>query len=78
ERTLARLFRRHTGLGFAQWRQRACILRSLRYLAAGMPVTRVAVTLGYENPAAYTAAFRTLLGRPPSAYRSTGALPGPP
>jgi AraC-like DNA-binding protein/mannose-6-phosphate isomerase-like protein (cupin superfamily) len=78
ERTLARLFRRHTGLSFAQWRQRACILCSLRYLAASMPVTRVAVTLGYDNPAAYTAAFRTLLGRPPSAYRSAGAVPGPP
>ncbi|MFF3891097.1 AraC family transcriptional regulator [Streptomyces sp. NPDC001914] len=72
ERTLARLFRDGTGLSFSQWRQRACILHSLRHLTAGTPVTRVAALLGYDNPAAYTAAFKKLLGRPPTAYRSPG------
>jgi AraC-like DNA-binding protein len=70
ERTLARLFRRDTGLSFSQWRQRARVLHSLRHLSTGTPVTRVATMLGYDNPAAYTAAFRKLLGRPPTAYRS--------
>ncbi|GAA1197727.1 helix-turn-helix transcriptional regulator [Streptomyces hebeiensis] len=70
ERTLGRLFRRGTGLSFAQWRQRACVLRSVHELAAGVPVTRVAGALGYENPAAFTVAFRSLLGRAPSAYRA--------
>ncbi|MEU1199601.1 helix-turn-helix transcriptional regulator [Streptomyces sp. NPDC005813] len=76
ERTLARLFRRGTGLNFSQWRQRACVLHSLHHLTAGMPVTRVAALLGYDNPAAYTAAFGKLLGRPPSAYRSPGTGTG--
>ncbi|MCD9879317.1 helix-turn-helix domain-containing protein [Streptomyces guryensis] len=58
-----------TGLNFSQWRQRACILHSLRHLTAGMPVTRIAALLGYENPAAYTAAFKKLLGRPPTAHK---------
>jgi AraC-like DNA-binding protein len=71
ERTLARLFQRGTGLSFSQWRQRACILHSLEHLAAGLPVTRIAAQLGYDNPAAYTAAFGRLLGRPPTAYRTT-------
>ncbi|MFF4509251.1 AraC family transcriptional regulator [Streptomyces sp. NPDC001401] len=70
ERTLARLFRRGTGLSFSQWRRRACILHSLEHLTAGMPVTRIAALLGYDNPAAYTAAFGKLLGRPLTAYRS--------
>ncbi|MGW1847750.1 AraC family transcriptional regulator [Streptomyces sp. NPDC001966] len=69
ERTLARMFRRGTGLTFSQWRQRACVLHSLQHLTAGTPVTRIAGLLGYENPAAYTAAFKALLGRPPTAYR---------
>lgn len=73
ERTLARLFRRGTGLSFSQWRQRACVLHSLQHLATGTPVTRVAALLGYDNPAAYTAAFKKLLGRPPTAHR--GAAP---
>ncbi|MFF5565332.1 AraC family transcriptional regulator [Streptomyces sp. NPDC012623] len=73
ERTLGRLFRAGTGLSFAQWRLRACVLHSLRGLAAGMPVARVAATLGYENPAAFTTAFKNLLGRPPTAYAGSGA-----
>ncbi|MEV8479819.1 helix-turn-helix transcriptional regulator [Streptomyces sp. NPDC051173] len=72
ERTLARLFRRDTGLSFSTWRQRACVLHSLQHLAGGMPVTRIAAMLGYDNPAAYTAAFKKLLGRPPTAYRGCG------
>ncbi|WP_129839909.1 helix-turn-helix transcriptional regulator [Streptomyces sp. RFCAC02] len=71
ERTLGRLFRGTTGLSFAQWRQRACIVHSLRHLAAGVPVTRIATDLGYDSPAAFTTAFRALLGRPPSACRGT-------
>ncbi|MFI1368937.1 AraC family transcriptional regulator [Streptomyces griseochromogenes] len=74
ERTLARLFQRGTGLSFSQWRQRACILHSLQHLTAGMPVTRVAAMLGYDNPAAYTAAFKRLLGRPPTAHKSPDAF----
>ncbi|MFJ2197159.1 AraC family transcriptional regulator [Streptomyces violaceusniger] len=73
ERTLARLFQRGTGLSFSQWRQRACVLHSLQHLTAGMPVTRIATQLGYDNPAAYTAAFKKLLGQPPTAYRSPDA-----
>ena len=69
ERTLARLFRSGTGLSFSQWRQRACILHSLQHLTAGMQVTRIAALLGYDNPAAYTAAFKKLLGRPPTAHK---------
>ena len=45
---------------------------SLQHLATGTPVTRIAAMLGYDNPAAYTAAFKKLLGRPPTAYRSPG------
>ncbi|MGW7381060.1 AraC family transcriptional regulator [Streptomyces sp. NPDC054794] len=70
ERTLARLFQRGTGLSFSQWRQRACVLHSLQHLATGTPITRIATTLGYDNPAAYTSAFRKLLGQPPTAYRN--------
>ncbi|KUL46034.1 AraC family transcriptional regulator [Streptomyces sp. NRRL F-4489] len=73
ERTLNRMFHRGTGMGFARWRQRACVLHSLQHLAAGTPVTRVAALLGYDNPAAFTTAFRNLLGRPPSAYRRPGS-----
>jgi AraC-like DNA-binding protein len=67
-RSFTRLFRRQTGLSFVEWRQQACIMAALPPLAAGVPVTSVALDLGYENPAAFTAMFRRMLGASPRSY----------
>lgn len=67
-RTLARLFRRETGLTFSSWRQQARLLKALEWLAEGRPVTAIAFDLGYESPSAFTAMFRRALGRPPGRY----------
>lgn len=67
-RTLARLFRRETGLGFAQWRQQARLLAACRRLGAGEPVTGVALALGYDSASAFSAMFRRATGVPPSRY----------
>lgn len=67
-RTFTRLFRAQTGLGFAQWRQQACLLAAIARLADGQAVTRVALDLGYASPSAFAAAFRKVLGTVPSAY----------
>jgi AraC-like DNA-binding protein len=67
-RAFTRLFRRETGLSFMAWRQQACLLCALPRLAAGEPVTAVAIDLGYENPAAFTLTFRRAFGSPPLTY----------
>ena len=67
-RAFTRLFRRETGMSFVAWRQQACLLCALPRLAAGEPVTTVAIDLGYENPAAFTLTFRRAFGSPPLAY----------
>ena len=67
-RTFTRLFRRETGLSFVTWRQQACILAALPRLMAGASVTRTALDLGYENPAAFTTLFKRILGAPPREY----------
>ena len=67
-RTFTRQFRVQTGLGFAQWRQQACLLAAISRLAQGQAVTRVALDLGYASPSAFTAAFRRVLGQAPSDY----------
>lgn len=67
-RAFTRLFRRQTGLSFLAWRQQACLLCALPRLAAGEPVTTVAIDLGYENPAAFTLMFKRAFGSPPLAY----------
>lgn len=67
-RAFTRLFRRETGMSFAEWRQQACVLVALPRLAAGDPVTTIALDLGYESPAAFATMFKRLLGVAPSRY----------
>jgi AraC-like DNA-binding protein len=67
-RTFTRLFKRETGLSFAMWRQQACLMAALPRLAAGEPVTAVALDLGYDNPAAFTTMFKRVLGASPRRY----------
>lgn len=72
-RTLARLFRAETGLGFRAWRQQLRLLRALERLADGDAVTTVAVELGYDSPSAFIAMFKKALGVPPSQYFTRAA-----
>lgn len=67
-RTLARLFRKETGMTFAAWRAQARLLAALARLAAGGKVTSVALDLGYESPSAFISMFRRHLGVTPSRY----------
>ncbi|MCS0497730.1 helix-turn-helix transcriptional regulator [Ancylobacter sp. MQZ15Z-1] len=67
-RSFTRLFRRETGLSFVAWRQQACLMAALPRLAAGQPVTTIAIDLGYDNPAAFTTMFKRVLGASPRAY----------
>lgn len=69
-RTFTRLFRRETGMSFAEWRQQACLLIALPRLADGESVTSLALDLGYDSPAAFTTMFKRRLGLPPSHYQS--------
>lgn len=67
-RTLARLFRRETGMGFDAWRRQLRLQTALTWLAVGRPVTAVALDLGYDSPSAFIAMFRRTLGRTPAQY----------
>ena len=62
-------------MSFAAWRQQARLLESLRRLAAGEPVTKVALDCGYASPSAFGAMFRRALGVAPSAYFSDPVTP---
>ena len=71
-RSFTRAFRQETGLSFVAWRQQAAIVVALPRLTAGEPITSVAMALGYDNPAAFTAMFKRLLGVSPRNYLSRG------
>jgi AraC-like DNA-binding protein len=68
---LERLFRAETGLAVGAWHQRARMPRALELLAAGEQVTRTSLSLGYESPSAFVAAFRRSFGTTPGRYFSS-------
>lgn len=67
-RHFTRQFRAQTGMSFGVWRQQACLLAALTRMGNGEPVTRIAADLGYGSVSAFSAAFRRVLGMPPSRY----------
>jgi len=67
-RTLARGFRRETGLSFGAWRAQLRLMRALELLARKRAVTEVALELGYEGTSAFIHAFRRHLGTTPGRY----------
>jgi AraC-like DNA-binding protein/quercetin dioxygenase-like cupin family protein len=67
-RTLSRLFPQQTGMSFRLWQQQVRLLEALRRLAAGAPVTNVALEIGYESPSAFVLMFKRSLGKTPGQY----------
>ncbi len=78
-RRFTREFRHQTGLSFAAWQRRACLLSALPRLSRGDRVTTIAFDLGYARPAAFTAMFRHAMGMTPGQSRRSGGWgePGP-
>ncbi|NMG66205.1 helix-turn-helix domain-containing protein [Azoarcus indigens] len=68
-RTLSRRFVAETGFNFTAWRQRARMLRALEMLAADMPVSAIALDLGYSTASAFISLFRRTFGDTPASYR---------
>ncbi len=67
-RTVARLFRSELGTSFLQWRQQVLLARALSMAAKRMPMSAIAVELGYASPSAFTAMVRRSVGAPPSRF----------
>lgn len=74
-RTLARRFLAETGVTVGAWRQQARLMRAQEMLAAGAPVTTVALELGYDNVSAFIAMFKRELGATPGQRRTRPGMP---
>jgi AraC-like DNA-binding protein len=68
-RTLARLFRRETGMSFQAWRRQLRLTEGLAALAQGGTPARVAASVGYGSGPAFGAAFRAAFGTTPGHSR---------
>lgn len=69
ERTLTRLFRQETGMGYRQWRLQLRVHRALVLLAGGQSVTDVAAACGWATTSQFIDQFSPLVGMTPGAYR---------
>lgn len=68
ERTVARLFRAHTGLSFVQWRQSLRVHQALALVGEGLEVQEISDRLGYSQPSTFIASFKRVMGTTPGAY----------
>jgi AraC-like DNA-binding protein len=70
-RTLARLFRRETGMSFQAWRRQLRLTEGMAALAQGETPARAAASVGYSSAPAFGAAFRAVFGMTPGRSRQT-------
>jgi len=68
-RTLARLFRRDTGMSFQAWRRQLRLTEAMASLAQGATPARAAASVGYSSGPAFGAAFRAAFGTTPGRSR---------
>jgi AraC-like DNA-binding protein len=67
-RTLARLFRKETGMTFVQWKTQLRLIEAIDRLSQGQSVTQVTFDLGYSSASAFIYMFRRKLGVTPGEY----------
>ena len=72
-RTLARLFTRELGMGFAEWRRQVQLAVAMSGLAEGRPVSSIAHSLGFR-PSSFSDMFRRELGAPPTGFDPSATL----
>ncbi len=68
-RTLTRLFRSETGLGFRSWVTTVRVKCSIESLAEGASVAEAGRSVGYATTSAFGVAFRRVTGLTPGAFR---------
>ena len=76
-RTLARLFTRELGIGFAEWRRQVQLAVAVSGLSEGRAVSSIARSLGYL-PSSFSDMFRRELGAPPTDFDPHTTLAAPP
>lgn len=67
---LSRRFRERMGLGLPVYLQQLRVEEACRRLArTDDPITTIAITVGFDDPAYFSRVFKDITGRTPRAYR---------
>lgn len=73
QRTISRLFLKHTGMTFSNWRQKVRMASALSLLEEGRLVQDIALSVGYSSASAFIYAFRQEFGASPQRYPGYGS-----
>lgn len=68
-RTLTRHFEREVGMSLRAWRQRVRLFKAIELLGSELPITEIALRLGYASTSAFIFMFRTEMSVSPLQYR---------
>jgi AraC-like DNA-binding protein len=67
-RSLARHFKKETGINLENWRRSALHQRAIELISKNRSVSDVALELGYESVSAFVYSFRNEYGLPPMQF----------
>ena len=68
-KTLARLCKSELGMSFSVWRRRVRFSKAFQLLEKNQSIKEIARCCGYENPSAFTFAFKREFGTSPTEFR---------
>ncbi|ANW00294.1 AraC family transcriptional regulator [Bradyrhizobium icense] len=68
-RTLTRQFEREVGMSLRTWRQRLRLFKAIELLGSELPITEIALRLGYSSASAFIFMFRSEMSISPLQYR---------
>lgn len=67
-KTMERLFEKHVGSDFRSWKQTVKMVMAAAYLMNGLPITDVALSVGYDSMSAFIHCFKRYYKTTPSKY----------
>lgn len=77
-KTIGRIFRKETGMGYQQWRQQWRLMRAMEWLSIGKSIAATAAELEFSSDSVFIAFFRNMMGQTPGEYfRQLPAAPRP-
>ncbi|WP_192578784.1 helix-turn-helix transcriptional regulator [Francisella sp. LA112445] len=68
-KTLTRLFQKHVGMTFEQWKQQVKVLEAISMLSQNTSTTQVAQALGYSSDSAFIHRFKKMTGKTPTEFK---------
>ncbi|MEH2541587.1 MULTISPECIES: AraC family transcriptional regulator [unclassified Bradyrhizobium] len=68
-RTLTRRFESEVGMSLRTWRQRLRLFKAIEMLGSDLPITEIALRLGYSSASAFIFMFRSEMRVSPLQYR---------